>query len=30
MRIALGIHIGHDRGAALIKDGVVIGAISQC
>ena len=29
MRIALGIHIGHDRGAALIKDGVVIGAISQ-
>lgn len=29
VKIALGIHIGHDRGAALIKDGVVIGAISQ-
>jgi carbamoyltransferase len=29
MRIVLGFHIGHDRGAALIKDGTVIGAISQ-
>ena len=29
IRIALGIHIGHDRGAALIKNGTVIGAISQ-
>lgn len=29
IKIALGIHIGHDRGAALIKDGVVIAAISQ-
>lgn len=29
MSIVLGIHAGHDRGAALIKDGTVIGAISQ-
>lgn len=29
IKIALGIHIGHDRGAALIKNGTVIGAISQ-
>ena len=29
MKIALGIHIGHDRGAAIIKDGIVIGAIAQ-
>ena len=29
MKIALGIHIGHDRGACLIKDGEVIAALSQ-
>lgn len=29
MKIALGIHMGHDRGVAIIKDGTVIGAISQ-
>lgn len=29
MRIALGIHIGHDRGACLIKDGKVIAALAQ-
>lgn len=29
MRISLGIHIGHDRGACLIKDGKVIAALSQ-
>lgn len=29
IKIALGIHIGHDRGATLIKNGTVIGAISQ-
>lgn len=29
IKLVLGIHIGHDRGAALIKDGIVIGAISQ-
>ena len=29
MRIALGIHIGHDRGACIIKEGRVIAAISQ-
>lgn len=29
MKIALGIHVGHDRGAAIIKDGSVLGAISQ-
>ncbi|MDR0307076.1 MAG: hypothetical protein LBI42_09610 [Chitinispirillales bacterium] len=29
MKITLGIHVGHDRGVALIKDNVVIGAISQ-
>lgn len=25
----IGVHTGHDRGAALLKDGVLIGAISQ-
>lgn len=29
MRIALGIHVGHDRGACLIKNKEVIGVISQ-
>lgn len=29
IKVALGIHVGHDRGVALIKDGIVIGAISQ-
>lgn len=29
MKIALGIHMGHDRGVAIIKDGTVIGAIGQ-
>jgi len=29
MKISLGIHVGHDRGASLIKDGIVVGAISQ-
>ncbi len=29
MRISLGIHIGHDRGACLIKDGKVIAALAQ-
>ncbi len=29
MKIALGIHIGHDRGACIIKDNEVIAAISQ-
>ena len=29
VKIALGIHMGHDRGVAIIKDGTVIGAISQ-
>lgn len=29
MEIALGIHVGHDRGACLIKDGKVIAAISN-
>jgi len=27
--ISLGIHIGHDRGAALIKDGKLVGAIAE-
>lgn len=27
--ISLGINIGHDRGAAIVKDGVLIGAIAQ-
>ena len=27
--ISLGFHIGHDRGAAIVKDGELIGAISQ-
>lgn len=27
--ISLGIHIGHDRGAALIKDGILVGAIAE-
>ena len=27
--ISLGINIGHDRGAALVKDGHLIGAIAQ-
>lgn len=29
IKVALGIHMGHDRGVALIKDGTVIGAIGQ-
>jgi len=29
MKISLGIHVGHDRGASLVKDGLVVGAISQ-
>ena len=29
MNISLGIHVGHDRSVAIIKDGVVIGAIAQ-
>jgi carbamoyltransferase len=29
MKIALGIHVGHDRGACIIKDGKVIAALSQ-
>lgn len=29
IKIVLGIHVGHDRGAAVIKDGIVIGAIAQ-
>ena len=29
MNIALGIHVGHDRGACLIKNGEVIAAISN-
>jgi len=29
MRISLGIHIGHDRGACIIKDGKVIAALAQ-
>lgn len=29
MNIALGIHVGHDRGACLIKDGKVIAALAQ-
>lgn len=29
MKIALGIHVGHDRGACLIKDGKVIAAIAN-
>lgn len=29
MKISLGIHIGHDRGACLIKDGKVIAALAQ-
>lgn len=29
MNIALGIHIGHDRGACLIKNGEVIAALAQ-
>lgn len=29
MNVSLGIHVGHDRGVAIIKDGVVIGAIAQ-
>ena len=29
MKIALGIHVGHDRGACLIKDGKVISAIAN-
>lgn len=27
--ISLGIHVGHDRGAALIKDGELVGAIAE-
>ena len=27
--MSLGIHVGHDRGVALIKDGIFIGAIGQ-
>lgn len=29
IKVSLGIHVGHDRGVALIKDGIVIGAIGQ-
>lgn len=29
MKIALGIHVGHDRGACLIKNGEVIAAVSN-
>lgn len=29
MNISLGIHVGHDRGACIIRDGVLLGAISQ-
>lgn len=29
MKLSLGIHIGHDRGACLIKEGKVIAALSQ-
>ena len=29
MKIALGIHIGHDRGACIIKDGEVIAALAN-
>lgn len=29
MRIALGIHVGHDRGACIIKDGEVIAALAN-
>lgn len=28
-KIVLGIHVGHDRSAALLKDGIVIGSIAQ-
>ena len=27
--ISLGIHTGHDRGAAIIENGKVLGAISE-
>lgn len=27
--ISLGINVGHNRGAAVVKDGVLIGAIAQ-
>ena len=29
MNLVLGIHVGHDRGACLIKDGEVIAALAQ-
>lgn len=29
LKLALGIHIGHDRGACLIQDNIVLGAIAQ-
>ena len=29
MKVALGIHVGHDRGACIIKDGFVIAAIAN-
>ena len=29
MNISLGIHVGHDRGACIIKDGEVIAAIAN-
>lgn len=29
MNVALGIHVGHDRGACIIKDGKVIAALAQ-
>ena len=29
MKIALGIHVGHDRGACIIKDGQVIAALAN-
>ncbi len=27
--ISLGINLGHDRGVAIVKDGILIGAIAQ-
>ena len=29
MRIALGIHVGHDRGACIIKNGEVVSALAN-
>ena len=28
-KISLGINIGHDQGAAIVKDGKLLGALSQ-